>query len=646
MTSSRKALYWVHIGILLFGSLAGIIAAYYFNSIEFDFSADIEEAKRLGIVSLTVLNGYSKSRDILTYLSVLGFPVIFSVGIWFLWANKERRSYLRELFPDSQVNGNNKMLSLFLIVILFLFTSFNISFFYVPYHNDYTGSWPFLGEEGSFLAWAHSILSGGVYGKDFICLYGPMLIYPLAWAMKLFGTTIAVERFYTYFLNLIAYGIVIFFLFKTLRFTFVLSVLIYLALFPGVEQLSPHNTDLRVILGILPILLAYLYLGNGKKLLLPAIGVIVGQSLLFGQEVGVCSVFSIIFFFVLSYPLRPNYKGIIWEMILIFAGCLASLAPMLLYLYFKSALSPALVSLYGFPRYYSLGYGSLPFPIFRDFMANPLSEGVLLFYWPIFIYIFSSIYLIPLIFLRSMNRDHLLKASLLVFGIFLFRYALGRSDVGHAIDSLPPAILLVLLFIDGAVRDVVKGTGFNRVGGILLLSGLLLSICSLFAYTNFNSNLPYLKRMIMNPEKKWSLRKTGVEIPELQKGGIFFESQTALSIIKIKEFLDVNTGRGDYVYFFPNEAAYYFLFDRTNPTRYAISYVAATREQREEIVMDLEKNRPEYLIYSKNTWRIDNISETIQVPEVVEYLNKKYKPVMDLEDVLIAKRISGWNLAF
>lgn len=150
----------------------------------------------------------------------------------------------------------------------------------------------------------------------------------------------------------------------------------------------------------------------------------------------------------------------------------------------------------------------------------------------------------------------------------------------------------------------------------------------------------------MNPEKKWSLRKTGVEIPELQKGGIFFESQAALSIIKIKEFLDVNTGRGDYVYFFPNEAAYYFLFDRTNPTRYAISYVAATREQREEIVMDLEKNRPEYLIYSKKTWRIDNISETVQVPEVVEYLNKRYKPVMDLEDVQIAKRISGWNLAF
>lgn len=471
MTSSRKALYWVHIGILLFGSLAGIIAAYYFNSIEFDFSADIEEAKRLGIVSLTVLNGYSKSRDILTYLSVLGFPVVFSVGIWFLWANKERRRYLRELFSDSQVNGKNKMLSLFLIVILFLFTSFNISFFYVPYHNDYTGSWPFLGEEGSFLAWAHSILSGGVYGKDFICLYGPMLGYPLAWAMKLFGTTIVVERFYTYSLNLIAYGIVIFFLFKTLRFTFVLSVLIYLALFPGVEQLSPHNTDLRVILGILPILLAYLYLENGKKLLLPAIGVIVGQSLLFGQEVGVCSVFSIIFFFVLSYPLRPNYKSIIWEMILIFAGCLASLAPMLFYLYFKDALSPALISLYGFPRYYSLGYGSLPFPSFRDFMASPLSEGALLFYWPIFIYIFSSIYLIPLIFLRSMNRDHLLKASLLVFGIFLFRYALGRSDVGHAIDSLPPAILLVLLFIDGAVRDVVKGTGFNRAGGILLCPG-------------------------------------------------------------------------------------------------------------------------------------------------------------------------------
>lgn len=87
---SPNALYWRHVGILFAGFSIGIIAAYCFNSIEFDFSADIREAKRLGIVSITILKEYSKFRDILTYLSVLGLPVAFSVGLWFIVGKEER----------------------------------------------------------------------------------------------------------------------------------------------------------------------------------------------------------------------------------------------------------------------------------------------------------------------------------------------------------------------------------------------------------------------------------------------------------------------------------------------------------------------------------------------------------------------------
>ncbi len=90
------------------------------------------------------------------------------------------------------------------VIGVYLVCSWNINYFYRP-----NGWWDLLGEEGENLAWAHSVLTGGVYGKDFHCLYGPLLVYPLAWAMELFGVTIITERAYTFCLNLAAYGIII-----------------------------------------------------------------------------------------------------------------------------------------------------------------------------------------------------------------------------------------------------------------------------------------------------------------------------------------------------------------------------------------------------------------------------------------------------
>ena len=95
--------------------------------------------------------------------------------------------------------------------------------------------------------------------------------------------------------------------------------------------------------------------------------------------------------------------------------------------------------------------------------------------------------------------------------------------------------------------------------------------------------------------------------------------------MKINTFLQAHTRAGDYVYFFPNEAAYYFLFNRNNPTRYPLAYQAITYEQRREVVAELAAKRPEYVVFSRSTWRVDNIPETVQVPEIIDYIGKNAK---------------------
>ncbi len=626
-------LYWCHIGILLLGILLGTLIAYLFVSLDLHFPGELQAARKLGIVSLTILAGYPKSRDILAFVSILGFPIIFSMAIWLFWRGKQRSRDLTEAFRSAEestpLKNSGRIVCLLVVIGCYLFFSFDMNYFYWI-----TFGWGLLGEEGGHLAIVQSILSGGVYGRDFASPYGPMMTYPMVWSMKLFGTTILAARVYTYLLNLIAYGLVIFFLYRTLKSkaSFLLSSMIYLVAFPVFTLPAPQWSYLRVTLGFFPLLLAYLYLQDDKKYLLPIGGAILGQSLLFSQEVGICSLFSLFALLMMNSLATRNWKMFIREVSLVLTGCFASLIPMLLYFYFKGALPAFFMNIYEYPKYFAIGFGALPFPNFKDFLASPWEEGAWFAYWIIFLYIVSASYLIPRILLGQLYKDHFLKVSLLIFGILLFRSALGRSDLHHFHFVSPPAFLLVFLFADGSIRGILKPNPiWSRTAKALSLVMLLTSTLFLFMKPVAFTNNRY----------DWRLLENGYRIPDLKRGGVLFDLRMAETLKKIHNFLETNTAPGEYTYFFPNEAAYYFLFNRNNPTRYFGAYHAVTKKQRRELVGDLEKNKPKYIIYSGDAYRIDGIREDRQVPEVLEYLYKEYRLDVDLKQVLILKRIGS-----
>ena len=642
-SSSDKKLYLTHLVVLFLGWLLGMLVAYLFNLVKFDFSGEIHKARMLGIVSITILSGYPKSIDFLSYVATLGFPIVISTGIWYFWMRKagKRLSTIFNNYTEIEISKNvDWRICLLAVVIFCFFVSFNINGFYLPGWNRYVGAWVLLGEDGENLAWVQSIFSGGVYGKDFYCLYGPMLIYPLAWIMKLFGPSVQVERFYRYFLDLIAYGIIIFFLYKTLRSKtiFVLSSILFLSTFPPFKSVSINFTYLRFVLGILPLILIFFYFGSGEKYLLLLSGIFVAQSLLFSQEAGMCSLVSIAVTFLIYSISRHNWMASVNECFLFLIGCLISTAPMLFYLSFKGALIPFIDSLYGFPKLAMLGSGNLPAPAFKDFLVNPLGDS-LFFYWVIFLYVFAALYLIPLLLIGKIKRENLLKMSVLIFGILLFTVAVRRYSPENVHKVFIPCVLLTLLFFDNAVMGIINRRSFLRIGHMVLLLLLFVSVVVLFIRT------AYLKDAIGSSLKlfknKWTPVQMGYEIPSITRGGIFFDPVTAESIVRLHNFINTNTAPGDYVYFFPNEAAYYFLFNRNNPTRYAISYFAITTEQREKLVSDLERHKPTYVVYSKGTWRVDDIPEFIQVPEVVNYIYQKYRPYLDMGNILIMKSIGS-----
>ena len=639
--TNLNTLYLAHVGILLVGMLVGLTVAYWVSTLTFDFSAELRRAAELGIVSTTIIRGYAKSKDIVGYAAIMGLPLLTAIATWSIWARQERRAALLQLFPEYKEYLPSKdmlwRLCLVVVIVTYLLGSFNINFFYQANRG-----WPLLGEEGENLAWAQAILAGKVYGKDFFCLYGPLLIYPLAWAMKLFGVTVATARGYAFGLNLAAYGIIITFLYATFRgrSTFVAAAVAYLLAFPSLAYLSPNCTYLRVALGVLPLLFAYQYQQTGRRVLLAASGGAIGVGLLFSQEVAICSAIALACCIVLHSVAGRDYKELPGRVMLIAAGGLATLAPMMIYLFAKGALGPFFATLYGYPKLVTLGYGALPFPGLADFIAAP--RGSLLHYAVIAIYLGTAVTVIPLLLLGRITRDNILQAGLLVFGALLFRSALGRSDGYHVYYASQPAFLLVLLAIDRAVCGIRRPVPvFVKAGNVLAAGGLILFLCFLFIYSQILGMGLFLARSeVANFSAKWSRIASGTELRWLERGGVFFDRRTNITLAKIKMFLDTNTSAGDYVYFFPNEAAYYFLFNRNNPTHYAIAYFAVTSAQRRELIADLEKNKPRYIVYSLDTWRVDDIPENRQVPEVVDYMQQNYRLAQDMGELLILERIA------
>ncbi len=78
-----------------------------------------------------------------------------------------------------------------------------------------------------------------------------------------------------------------------------MAAFVYLLAFCPQYFLSPNCSYLRVALGVLPLLCAYLYQQSGRKALLVASGGVIGLSLLFSQEVGLCSAAAVFFCMIL-----------------------------------------------------------------------------------------------------------------------------------------------------------------------------------------------------------------------------------------------------------------------------------------------------------------------------------------------------------
>lgn len=632
---------WIGWVALVMGAMAGLATAYWVQGFGLAFPSELKEARELGIVSRLILQDYPKSRDLIGFMLVAGLPVMAAIAFWWPFRNQPRNL----VPPENPLPSRRAALWGIGVALLLFLASWHQTLIRVPNFNDYAGAWPLLGEQGATLAWVQSISSGGIFGRDFFSLYGPMFVYPLAWWMDFTGDYNAlVERQYKIVLNALAFGFLGYGLLTHLRSRLLatLFVVILWMMFPALCQLSANTNILRSVLGLVVIGCIVRAMQMSQWRTAAVGGAVLGQALLFSQEVGMSALLTsllLVFIAPATDAGQQKYRRLTILGALLLATA-ASMAPMTAYLVANGAGAAMLDSLVGYPRLVMLGFGGLEFPDLRALFESP--RHFLIHYSVIAIYVGSAIAILVAAIQRQWSFRLLLATGLTVFGLLLFRQALGRSDTDQTLKVIIPAILLTALWMEELWQRIWSGNALSaeQIPRALLLlavvSNLIVGVM-LDPLVKLRAEFSWASAIGM--PGKFDVIPTGIDLPRFPRLSVFVDPATASTLTEVDNFLQSRAAPDDAVYFFPNEAAYYFLLNRKNPTRYALSYFAASYERQREITADLERSRCRYVVFNKRAWRIDNIPESVQVPIIVEYIQRHYRFVETLYTTDIYERV-------
>lgn len=633
---------FTHSILLVSGGLTGLALAVLFDVSSWTPVSQLEKAHDLGIISVTTLNNYPKQRDIAIYMLTLLLPIFGAISFWLPWGFKRRNIFTRFL-PCNMTERFSFMLHplrpmiLMLLASALFFLFFDNGYIYAPKWNNAAGAWPLLGEEGQFLEWVQRVLQGEVYGRDFYCQYGPLMLYPLVLWQKISGVTVSASRWYTLCLNVSAYILIAYLIHRIIRSSPVAFVaLLFVILIHPYTIFLPHESPLRFFLGLAPLIPLTLFTSANSHRYLIFSGAAAAISFLFSQEVGVCACIASFSYIIVSDVYIDKKKPVKSLLYFILGGCIVVM-PIILYLISQGIFVSVVENLYRLPKLIALGYGAMPFPPLKslfDLHPDPLAFDN---YWILFVYsVTMSIVLVRAVTGR-LDTKTVILIYLAVFGIVLFRTALGRSSFERAFQVSVPAFLLLFIAIDHHVgqllRDRKRIVSYASLAMLLVLIFVTTTHNTIIGDRLFNPWPGYL-----SPKNATTSVIPGSRIENLTRCDVRLTDDTLYDMRTIDTFFRTHPMPEKYVYFFPNEAAYYYLFDKKNPTRYPMSYYAITTEMRRNAVSDLELYKPVYVVYSTATWRIDMIPEQIQVPEIYAYIMSNYDVMFDYGRVVIMRR--------
>ena len=454
-------------------------------------------------------------------------------------------------------------------------------------------------------------------GRDYFSLYGPYLELGLVGLWKVAGRSISALNLYVAFLFAAGFAGAL-----ALGSTLCARRWVALAL---VALALPINLRYGLALGALATLAPWLR--GGPRAWCAAAGALGGLALFFSQEFGLA--------FVLVAGLALVARAD-WRAAAAFAaGAAVSVAPVLAWFVAEGALAPLARDMAGYPAWMAAGYGKLPFPSLLAALPLGLGPGSAevraAYVGPALSAAALALALAPLALgwraplaaWRSWRArsEPLLVALVALFGLVAFRTALGRSDAQHVGYVLgAPAVLLVVA-LDRSLALVseprTRALGAWRVACVAALAWF--------------GGFPRLAQ----PE---NLLESAGRLAAVARGTVE-PAQGSARVNAVAEWLRAHTEPGDGVTFVPAGAAYHYLTERRDPTRFVLSHQMVTDAHRAEALADLRRAPPRYVLFDPGALRVDGVPDRVVLgPALSDWLEREYEPETTVAGVRIRRR--------
>lgn len=287
-----------------------------------------------------------------------------------------------------------------------------------------------MGDSSTFYEFARNLSHGEAIYKDFIHFRTPGTVMLQALFVKFFGVTpatvnfaIRIETQLLYPLVFLVSAIILFR--KKKNPLYVLAAFLGIAFLPGVAQL-------RAGFGLLALVcyIASFEEKTHEKRWLWLAGIFTGITFLFGQEIALMLGVSII---AGELFVREGADSIKRRVKVLVESALVGSLPLLLYIAIFSTVGTFLYYVFYYSFVVQPKYMNLPFPGF--------AYSTMMYYLPFVMYVLCFLVLYGS---RALGKK---EGLLLGFGILRLITAVGRSDFGHLIFSIPEIFIIVPYFL-------------------------------------------------------------------------------------------------------------------------------------------------------------------------------------------------------
>ncbi|MBY0496965.1 MAG: glycosyltransferase family 39 protein [Cyanobacteria bacterium] len=496
------------------------------------------------------------------------------------------------------------------------------AWYWLQYFNRSTN----LLDEGSTAAQAMRIVNGELIYRDFFTVVTPGSYYTVAWLFQIFGASLMVLRWTALITGLAILLVTLTVARRVMAWPFAAAAALLTTVW-GWFLVTPNFYSLEAALLSLIALACYVHGAPSfakaterqpSVRWMIAAGMAAGLTAMVKQNVGAYAAAGLLITIWASrlFDDMPGWRGRLKLSGQFVAGIAVAVAPVVLWLMASGAGPYLYESWLYYPLVKYTERFARPFPDFFPLAENDPFDlwTKLVIYLPMVVYPFAAIAITVLSRKYQRHRDgdakregHALLAITMV-GVLTLLQAWPRADVPHILFGLQPTFVLFAYVLFCAWRMLAKIPGPGTVVAAVAMIAMLAPAITLLWKGYQRTDWEYQNYIVaVRTDRARNIVTGGLE---------------AQRIDVVTKYIVEHTTPDDPIFVVPWASGFYFLANRSNPTRTDFM-LFEDPEAYPCLLSRLDARAPKYVIYGY-TWDVDDRHFRDYAAPIDRYIRSRY----------------------